>query len=71
MRSRKKAGASGDEGRQVRRQLVIEAVATASMNPSSIFGAVEDTVKTDLSLTELNAILSDYKAASKMLIAIL
>ncbi|MEB8305384.1 LCP family protein [Staphylococcus xylosus] len=71
MRSRKEAGAGGDEGRQARQQLVIEAVAKKSINPSSIpkintiFNAVEDNVKTDLSLTELNGIRSDYKAAQK------
>lgn len=71
MRSRKEAGAGGDEGRQARQQLVIEAVAKKSMNPgsipkiNSIFNAVEDNVKTDLSLTELNGIRSDYKAAQK------
>lgn len=71
MRSRKEAGAGGDEGRQTRQQLVIEAVAKKSINPSSIpkintiFNAVEDNVKTDLSLTELNGIRSDYKAAQK------
>lgn len=47
------------------------------MNPgsipkiNSIFNAVEDNVKTDLSLTELNGIRSDYKAAQKMLIVTL
>lgn len=71
MRSRKEAGAGGDEGRQARQQLVIEAVAKKSMNPSSIpkinsiFNAVEDNVETDLSLTDLNDIRSDYKAAQK------
>ncbi|MBO1206164.1 LCP family protein [Staphylococcus nepalensis] len=71
MRSRKEAGAGGDEGRQARQQLVIEAVAKKSMNPSSIpkinsiFNAVEDNVKTDLSLTDLNGIRSDYKSAQK------
>lgn len=71
MRSRKEAGAGGDEGRQARQQLVIEAVAKKSMNPSSIpkinsiFDALENNVKTDLSLTELNGIRSDYKAAQK------
>ena len=71
MRSRKEAGAGGDEGRQVRQQLVIEAVAKKSINPSSIpkinsiFNAVEDNIKTDLSLTELNGIRSDYKSAQK------
>lgn len=71
MRSRKEAGAGGDEGRQVRQQLVIEAVAKKSINPSSIpkinsiFNAVEDNVKTDLSLTELNDIRFDYKSAQK------
>ncbi|WP_434796079.1 LCP family protein [Staphylococcus equorum] len=71
IRSRKEAGAGGDEGRQVRQQLVIEAVAKKSINPSSIpkinsiFNAVEDNVKTDLSLTELNVIRSDYKSAQK------
>lgn len=71
MRSRKEAGAGGDEGRQVRQQLVIEAVAKKTMNPSSIpkinsiFDALENNVKTDLSLTELNGIRSDYKVAQK------
>jgi len=71
MRSRKEAGAGGDEGRQARQQLVIEAVAKKLLNPSSIpkinsiFNAIEDNVKTDLSLTELNDIRSDYKNAQK------
>lgn len=71
MRSRKEAGAGGDEGRQVRQQLVLEAVAKKLINPSSIpkinsiFNAVEDNVKMDLSLTDLNGIRSNYKSAQK------
>lgn len=71
MRSRKEAGAGGDEGRQVRQQLVIEAVAKKSLKPSAIpkintiFDAVEDNVQTNLSLTELNDIRSDYQSAQE------
>ncbi|OIS56924.1 LCP family protein [Staphylococcus equorum] len=71
MRSRKEAGAGGDEGRQARQQLVIEAVAKKSLKPSSIpkintiFDAVEDNIMTDLSLTELNEIRSDYQSAQE------
>ncbi|PTE90242.1 LytR family transcriptional regulator [Staphylococcus equorum] len=71
MRSRKEAGAGGDEGRQARQQLVIEAVAKKSLKPSSIpkintiFDAVEDNVQTNLSLTELNDIRSDYQSAQE------
>ncbi|WP_427707476.1 LCP family protein [Staphylococcus parequorum] len=71
MRSRKEAGAGGDEGRQARQQLVIEAVANKSLKPSSIpkintiFDAVEDNVQINLSLTELNDIRSDYQSAQE------
>lgn len=71
MRSRKEAGAGGDEGRQARQQLVIEAVANKSLKPSSIpkintiFDAVEDNIQTNLSLTELNDIRSDYQSAQE------
>ncbi|MEB7847927.1 LCP family protein [Staphylococcus equorum] len=71
MKSRKEAGAGGDEGRQARQQLVIEAVAQKSLKPSSIpkintiFDAVEDNIMTDLSLTELNDIRSDYQSAQE------
>lgn len=71
MRSRKEAGAGGDEGRQARQQLVIEAVAKKSLKPSSIpkintiFDAVEDNIMTNLSLTELNDIRSDYQSAQE------
>lgn len=71
MRSRKEAGAGGDEGRQARQQLVIEAVAKKSLKPSSIpkintiFDAVENNIMTDLSLTELNDIRSDYQSAQE------
>ncbi|ANR67288.1 LCP family protein [Staphylococcus equorum] len=71
MRSRKEVGAGGDEGRQARQQLVIEAVAKKSLDAGSIpkintmFDAVEDNIMTDLSLTELNDIRSDYQSAQK------
>lgn len=71
MRSRKEAGAGGDEGRQARQQLVIEAVAKKSLKPSSIpkintiFDAVENNIMTNLSLTELNDIRSDYQSAQE------
>ncbi|WP_398574074.1 LCP family protein [Staphylococcus equorum] len=71
MRSRKEAGSGGDDGRQARQQLVIEAVAKKSLNASSIprintiFDAVEDNIMTDLSLTELNDIRSDYQSAQE------
>ncbi|WP_419795817.1 LCP family protein [Staphylococcus equorum] len=71
MRSRKEAGAGGDEGRQARQQLVIEAVAKKSLDAGSIpkintiFDAVEDNIMTDLSLTELNDVKSDYQSAQE------
>ena len=71
MRSRKEAGAGGDEGRQARQQLVIEAVAEKSLDASSIpkinniFDAAGDNITTDLSLTELNDIRSDYQSAQE------
>lgn len=70
MRSKKEAGAGGDERRQGQQQLMTEVVAK-KLNPSSIpkinsiFKLVEDNVKTDLSVTDLNVIRSDNNSAQK------
>lgn len=69
MRSRKENGAGGDEGRQLRQQQVITAVAHEAFQVGSItkldgiFNATEDNIKTDLSLTQLNKFRSDYGKA--------
>ena len=68
MRSRKD-GAGGDEGRQLRQQQVITAVAREAFSVNSvtklnsIFKAAQDNLKTDLSFVQLNRFKSDYDKA--------
>ena len=70
IRSRKEDGAGGDFGRQERQQLVIQGVANKLTSVSSIthfnslMNHVEDNVKTDLSVGELNKVRSNYKDAN-------
>nr|WP_279390471.1 MULTISPECIES: LCP family protein [unclassified Staphylococcus] len=69
MRSRKEEGAGGDEGRQLRQQQVITAVAKEAFSINSItklngiFKATRDNLKTDLSFVQLNGFRSDYDKA--------
>ncbi|MBF2758161.1 MULTISPECIES: LCP family protein [unclassified Staphylococcus] len=69
MRSRKEEGAGGDEGRQLRQQQVITAVAREAFSVNSvtklngIFKAAQDNLKTDLSFVQLNRFKSDYDKA--------
>ncbi|GGG95821.1 LytR family transcriptional regulator [Staphylococcus pragensis] len=69
MRSRKDEGAGGDEGRQLRQQQVITAVAKEAFSINSItklngiFKAAQDNLKTDLSFVQLNSFKSDYDKA--------
>ena len=69
MRSRKEDGAGGDEGRQLRQQQVITAVAREAFSVNSvtklngIFKAAQDNLKTDLSFIQLNRFKSDYDKA--------
>ncbi|MCH4416003.1 LCP family protein [Staphylococcus haemolyticus] len=69
MRSRKEDGAGGDEGRQLRQQQVITAVAREAFSVNSvtklngIFKAAQDNLKTDLSFVQLNRFKSDYDKA--------
>lgn len=69
MRSRKENGAGGDEGRQLRQQQVITAVAKEAFSINSItklngiFKAAQDNLKTDLSFVQLNGFKSDYDKA--------
>lgn len=70
IRSRKEDGAGGDFGRQERQQLVIQGLANKLTSLSSIthfnslMNHVEDNVKTDLSVGELNKVRSNYKDAN-------
>ncbi|PHK50271.1 LCP family protein [Staphylococcus edaphicus] len=70
IRSRKEDGAGGDFGRQERQQLVIQGLANKLTSISSIthfnslMNHVEDNVKTDLSIGELNKVRSNYKDAN-------
>ena len=70
IRSRKEDGAGGDFGRQERKQLVIQGLANKLTSVSSIthfnslMNHVEDNVKTDLSVGELNKVRSNYKDAN-------
>lgn len=70
IRSRKEDGAGGDFGRQERQQLVIQGLANKLTSVSSIthfnslMNHVEDNVKTDLSVGELNKVRSNYKDAN-------
>ncbi len=69
MRSRKEDGAGGDEGRQLRQQQVITAVAREAFSVNSVtklnglFKAAQDNLKTDLSFVQLNRFKSDYDKA--------
>ncbi|PNZ70018.1 LytR family transcriptional regulator [Staphylococcus croceilyticus] len=69
MRSRKEDGAGGDEGRQLRQQQVITAVAKEAFSINSItrldgiFRAAQDNLRTDLSFIQLNKFRSDYDKA--------
>ncbi|MCI2774243.1 LCP family protein [Staphylococcus petrasii] len=69
MRSRKEEGAGGDEGRQLRQQQVITAVAKEAFSINSItrldgiFKAAQDNLRTDLSFIQLNKFRSDYDKA--------
>ncbi|WP_197730804.1 LCP family protein [Staphylococcus petrasii] len=69
MRSRKEDGAGGDEGRQLRQQQVITAVAKEAFSINSItrldgiFKAAQDNLRTDLSFIQLNKFRSDYDKA--------
>lgn len=69
MRSRKEDGAGGDEGRQLRQQQVITAVAREAFSVNSvtklngIFKAAQDNLKTDLNFVQLNRFKSDYDKA--------
>lgn len=70
IRSRKEDGAGGDFGRQERQQLVIQGLANKLTSVSSIthfnslMNHVEDNVKTDLSVSQLNKVRSNYKDAN-------
>ncbi|WP_081289106.1 LCP family protein [Staphylococcus equorum] len=71
IRSRKEEGAGGDFGRQERQQLVIQGLANKLTSISSIthfnslMNHVEDNVKTDLTVGELNKIRSNYNDANE------
>ena len=62
IRSRKEEGAGGDFGRQERQQLVLEAMANKMTSPTSIthfnslMSEIQQNVKTDLSLSDLNLV---------------
>ena len=70
IRSRKEEGAGGDFGRQQRQQLVLEAMANKMASPSaithfnSLMNEIQHNVKTDLTLSDLNTIRSNYKDAN-------
>ncbi|XVL42971.1 LCP family protein [Staphylococcus equorum] len=71
IRSRKEEGAGGDFGRQERQQLVIQGLANKLTSISSVthfnslMNHVEDNVKTDLTVGELNKIRSNYNDANE------
>ncbi|MDG0843562.1 LCP family protein [Staphylococcus equorum] len=71
LRSRKEEGAGGDFGRQERQQLVIQGLANKLTSISSVthfnslMNHVEDNVKTDLTVGELNKIRSNYNDANE------
>ncbi|KRG08143.1 LCP family glycopolymer transferase [Staphylococcus sp. NAM3COL9] len=71
IRSRKEEGAGGDFGRQERQQLVIQGLANKLTSISSVthfnslMNHVEDNVKTDLTVGELNKIRSNYNEANE------
>lgn len=70
IRSRKEDGAGGDFGRQERQQLVIQGLANKLTSVSSVthfnslMNHVEDNVKTDLTVGQLNKVRSNYKDAN-------
>ena len=63
-------GAGGDFGRQERQQLVLEAMANKMTSPTSIthfnslMSEIQQNVKTDLSLSDLNLVRKNYKDAN-------
>ncbi|MFQ3905688.1 LCP family protein [Staphylococcus sp. Mo2-7] len=71
IRSRKEDGLGGDFGRQERQQLVIQGLANKLTSISSVthfnslMNHVEDNVKTDLTVGELNKIRSNYNDANE------
>ncbi|MDI9230812.1 LCP family protein [Staphylococcus caprae] len=71
IRSRKEEGAGGDFGRQERQQLVLEAMANKMSSASSIthfnslMDEIQNNVKTDLTLGDLNLIRKNYKDANQ------
>lgn len=71
VRSRKQVGAGGDEGRTARQRQVIDALAKSASNSFNIFKlnkvlkVSEKNVKTDLSLSDLKTIYTDYKNSAK------
>ncbi|PTE72486.1 LytR family transcriptional regulator [Staphylococcus devriesei] len=70
IRSRKEEGAGGDFGRQERQQLILQAMANKMTSASalahfpSLIGEVQKNVTTDLTLSDMNAIRSNYKNAN-------
>ncbi|MCS4486045.1 LCP family glycopolymer transferase [Staphylococcus americanisciuri] len=70
IRSRKEDGAGGDFGRQERQQLVLQGLANKLTSVSSLanfnglMNQLSDNVQTDLSLSELNQIRSNYSDAN-------
>lgn len=70
IRSRKEDGAGGDFGRQERQQLVLQGLANKLTSVSSltnlngIMNQLGDNVQTDLSLSELNQVRSNYSDAN-------
>lgn len=70
IRSRKEEGAGGDFGRQERQQLVLQAMANKMTSASalthfpSLIGEIQKNVTTDLTLSDMNAIRSNYKDAN-------
>ena len=71
IRSRKEEGAGGDFGRQERQQIILQAMANKMVSKSSVthfnslLSEIQKNVKTDLSLSEMNQIRSNYKGANK------
>ncbi|AVQ33690.1 LytR family transcriptional regulator [Staphylococcus muscae] len=71
IRSRKEEGAGGDFGRQERQQLVLQGLANKLTSVSSltnfngIMNQLGENVQTDLSLSELNQIRSNYSDANE------
>lgn len=71
IRSRKEDGAGGDFGRQERQQLVLQGLmnkltsVSSLTNFNSLMDQLGDNVTTDLSLSELNTIRSNYSDANE------